>query len=310
MECSSHAIVQNRIAGVPFRLCVFTNLSHDHLDYHQTYQNYIAAKKMLFDRLSDQAIALSNLDDNKAAYLLQNTKARKVFYALQRPADFEAKVLENHWEGLLIEIGKEQIHTRLSGRLNAHNLLAAYASGVVLGEDPQQVREALSACSGAKGRFEVQSHKHPVPFLSVIDYAHTPDALEKTLQTIGELTTKEHIICVFGCGGNRDKTKRAPMLAVACTYSGRVIVTSDNPRSEPLQAIFADMRQGNPTRGVEWIADRKRAIEWAIATATKGDVVLIAGKGHETYQEIHGKKLPFSDEAVVADCVHSFALQN
>ncbi len=300
MECSSHAIHQHRIEGIRFAGAVFTNLTHDHLDYHQTFDAYIKAKKAFFDVLGSDAFALSNLDDQRGAVMLQNTRAKKYYYSLRTITDFKAKILENTLEGLQMEVQQHQVHFRLIGMFNAYNLLAVYAAAVLLGEPEEKVLSTLSNITGAEGRFETirSSNKN---LLGIIDYAHTPDALKNVLSTIQQLKQKnEQLITVVGCGGDRDKTKRPLMGAVACEWSDQVIFTSDNPRSEEPESILTDMESelsSAAKRKMMSISDRRNAIYTAVKLADENDIILIAGKGHEKYQEIKGEKYPFDDKA-------------
>ncbi|MFN9711055.1 MAG: UDP-N-acetylmuramoyl-L-alanyl-D-glutamate--2,6-diaminopimelate ligase [Bacteroidota bacterium] len=300
MECSSHAIHQHRIAGIRFAGAIFTNITHDHLDYHQTFDAYISAKKAFFDILSSDAFAISNLDDQRGNVMLQNTKAQKYFYSIRTITDFKAKILENSLEGLQLEINQHHVHFRLIGMFNAYNLLAVYGAAVLLGEPSEIVLSTLSNISGAEGRFDTVRSIHK-NLLGIIDYAHTPDALKNVLSTIQQLKQKnEQLITVVGCGGDRDKTKRPLMGAVACEWSDQVIFTSDNPRSEDPESILADMEQGLSSaarRKMMSIADRKNAIYTAVQLAQSNDIILIAGKGHETYQEVKGVKYPFDDKS-------------
>jgi UDP-N-acetylmuramoyl-L-alanyl-D-glutamate--2,6-diaminopimelate ligase len=300
MECSSHAIHQHRIAGIHFTGAVFTNITHDHLDYHQTFDAYIKAKKAFFDLLFSDAFALSNLDDQRGGVMLQNTKAKKYYYSLRTITDFKAKILENSLEGLQLDIHQHQVHFRLIGMFNAYNLLAVYAAAVLLGETPEIVLSALSNITGAEGRFEtVRSIRKNL--LGIIDYAHTPDALKNVLSTIRQLKQKdEQVITVVGCGGDRDKTKRPIMGEVACEWSDQVIFTSDNPRSEDPEVILADIQKDLTSaarRKMIMISDRREAIHTAVRLASSNDIILVAGKGHEKYQEIKGVKYPFDDKA-------------
>ncbi|TXC78878.1 UDP-N-acetylmuramoyl-L-alanyl-D-glutamate--2,6-diaminopimelate ligase [Luteibaculum oceani] len=301
MEVSSHAVDQNRVAGITFTGGIFTNISHDHLDYHKTFSNYIAAKKAFFDMLPADAFAISNLDDANGTVMLQNTKARKRYYAVKRPCDYKVKVIENLLTGLQLEINHQEIHCRLIGKFNAYNIAAIYAAALELGQDSLQVLTAISLLGPVAGRF--QYIKTPGGITVIIDYAHTPDALENVLKTLNDTRTKtEKIITVIGCGGDRDKTKRPEMAKVATELSDRVVFTSDNPRTENPTAILNDMKAGvEPQHFMKYtvIEDRAEAIKQAIQEANKEDVVLVAGKGHETYQEINGVKHPFDDAEVV-----------
>lgn len=297
MEASSHAIVQKRIAGLQFAGAVFTNISHDHLDYHKTFENYINAKKKLFDALNTTAFALANVDDKRGLVMLQNTKAVKKTFALRTHADFNAKVLSNTLHGLEIEINNKPVWFQLNGRFNAYNILAVYATAYMLGEDKDKVLTVLSALKPAKGRFEKIISKKGI--VGIVDYAHTPDALQNVLETIKEIRTRnEKLITIVGCGGNRDKEKRPLMGKVATNYSDLVILTSDNPRDEEPEAIINDMKKGvEPLdfKKVFTIPERSEAIQEACSKAGKGDIILIAGKGHENYQEVKGKRHHFDD---------------
>lgn len=303
MEVSSHAVHQHRIAGIDFDGGIFTNITHDHLDYHGTFDEYIRVKKTFFDNLGKSAFALTNVDDKRGMVMLQNTKAEKKTYSLRVPSDFKGKVLENDLDGLQMNINKTDVHFRLSGLFNAYNLLAVFGAAELMGEDKMQVLSLLSNMKGAAGRFETyRSLKERV--LGIIDYAHTPDALLNVLATIKQFGTPGQIITVVGCGGNRDKTKRPVMAQVACEHSSKVILTSDNPRDEDPEEILNDMESGLTfahKRKVLRISDRKEAIKTACTLAGEGDVVLVAGKGHETYQEIKGVKHHFDDKEVLLE---------
>jgi UDP-N-acetylmuramoyl-L-alanyl-D-glutamate--2,6-diaminopimelate ligase len=304
MECSSHAIHQHRIAGIEFRGAIFTNITHDHLDYHQTFDAYIKAKKSFFDTLSSDAFALSNMDDQRGEVMLQNTKARKYYYSLRSITDFKGKILVNSLEGLLMDIQHREVHFRLIGSFNAYNLLAVYATAVLAGEQAEEVLRELSSITGAEGRFDtIRSMSNNV--LGIIDYAHTPDALKNVLATIHQLKQKnEQLITVVGCGGDRDKTKRPLMGAAACEWSDQVIFTSDNPRSEDPEIILQEMASeltSAAKRKTMTISDRRKAIEAAVGLAGMNDIILVAGKGHEKYQEIKGVKYPFDDKAMLLE---------
>jgi len=299
MEVSSHAIDQKRIAGIHFEGAVFSNITHDHLDYHKTFKNYIYTKKRFFDDLPKTAFALTNLDDKRGAVMLQNTKAKTYRYALKQMADFKAKIIENVLTGLVMDLDNEEFFARLVGGFNAYNLLAVYATARLLGADKLEVLTVMSNLESPEGRFDyIKNEARKI--VGVVDYAHTPDALEKVLQTIDKLRTgNEQIITVVGCGGDRDKTKRPLMAKVACSYSQQTILTSDNPRTEEPEAILLDMQQGVPPYAVQktlTIANRKEAIRTACRLAKAGDIILVAGKGHEKYQEIKGIKHPFDDK--------------
>ena len=305
MEVSSHAIHQHRIAGLHFAGGIFSNITHDHLDYHKTFDEYIRVKKQFFDDLSSTAFALSNADDKRGAVMLQNTRAKKYLYSLKTIADFKGKIIENSLLGLLISINDIEVHFRLIGAFNAYNLLAVYGAAVCLGEDKLQVLQVLSSLTGAEGRFDfMTSAKEKI--IGIVDYAHTPDALLNVLATIKNLKAggEENIITVVGCGGDRDKTKRPVMAEVACEYSDKIIFTSDNPRSEDPALIIKDMEQGVPViarKKYISIVDRREAIKTAVNLAKQQDIVLVAGKGHEKYQEIKGVKYDFDDKQVLKE---------
>ncbi len=304
MEVSSHAIHQRRTAGLQFAGALFSNITHDHLDYHKTFDEYIKAKKAFFDALPSSAFAITNIDDKRGAVMLQNTVAKKLSYSLRTMADFKGKILDNGLSGLMMTINDQEVHFRLIGEFNAYNLVAVYGAAVSLGENKQDVLQCLSNTTGAEGRFDYSiSPKEKV--IAIVDYAHTPDALINVLATIKKLRQgNEQVITVVGCGGDRDKTKRPIMGEVACEHSDKVIFTSDNPRSEDPQQILADMEEGLPVsarRKYVSIVDRKQAIKTAISMAQAEDIVLIAGKGHEKYQEINGVKHHFDDKEVVQE---------
>lgn len=304
METSSHAIHQHRIAGLKYAGGLFSNITHDHLDYHKTFDEYIRVKKSFFDGLSSDAFAISNADDKRGPVMLQNTQAHKYYYSLRTMAEFKGKILENGLTGLVMTINDQEVHFRLIGEFNAYNLLAVYGAAICLGEDKFEVLRVLSELSGAEGRFDyIISIKDKV--IGIVDYAHTPDALLNVLVTIKGLRKgHEQVITVVGCGGDRDKTKRPVMGEVACEHSDRVIFTSDNPRSEDPEQILRDMEVGLNTaakRKFIAIVDRKEAIKTAVNLAGPDDIVLIAGKGHEKYQEIKGVKHPFDDKQVLTE---------
>ncbi len=305
MEVSSHAIVQRRIAGLQFSGGIFSNITHDHLDFHQTFANYLKAKKMFFDTLPSSAFALVNADDKNGSVMLQNTLARKKTYSLTVMADFRAKVLENTFAGLLLSVEQQEVWFKMIGAFNAYNLLAVYAAAMLLEQDSTKVLASLSTLSGAEGRFECIAGPHQV--MGIVDYAHTPDALQNVLQTIHAVRNGiEQVITVIGCGGDRDKTKRPLMAQVACDWSDKVIFTTDNPRSEEVEQILKDMDAGvmpQNKRKVLVIADRKEAIKTACHLAKAGDIILVAGKGHEKYQEIKGVKSPFDDKGVLTNAL-------
>ena len=304
MEASSHAIQQHRITGLQFAGGLFSNITHDHLDYHKTFDEYIRVKKAFFDSLPSSAFAISNADDKRGTVMLQNTNAKKYFYSLKTLAEFKGKIIENNLTGLVMDINGQEVHFRLIGEFNAYNLLAVYGAAVCLNEDKHEVLRNLSVLTGAEGRFDyLMSAKDKL--IAIVDYAHTPDALLNVLATIKKLKKGfEQVITVVGCGGDRDKTKRPVMGEVACEHSDKVIFTSDNPRSEDPLQIIRDMEEGLQTaarRKYISIPDRKEAIKTAISLAKPEDIVLIAGKGHEKYQEIKGVKYDFDDKNVVKE---------
>jgi len=297
MEVSSHAIHQHRIAGVDFTGAVFTNITHDHLDYHKTFDEYIKAKKMFFDSLSDKAFALVNKDDKNGLIMLQNCSATKRTYGLKSMADFSCKVLESDFSGMLLNMDNNEVWTKLIGGFNAYNLLSIYATAILLNQDKLDVLTAISNLVSVEGRFQYIKSVENVA--AIVDYAHTPDALKNVLETIKEIRTgNEKVITVVGCGGDRDKAKRPIMAKIACNFSDKVILTSDNPRSENPEQIIAEMRLGvEPQffKKVLAITNREEAIKTACALAEANDIILVAGKGHEKYQEINGEKFPFDD---------------
>lgn len=304
MEVSSHAVHQKRIAGLEFAGGLFSNITHDHLDYHKTFDEYIKAKKGFFDALGSNAFAITNIDDKRGSVMLQNTAAHKYTYSLKSVADFKGKILENSLTGLVMTVNEQEVHFRLIGEFNAYNLLAVYGAAICLGEDKSHVLQCLSNTTGAEGRFDyIVSAKEKV--IGIVDYAHTPDALLNVLTTIKKLRQgHEQVITVVGCGGDRDKTKRPIMGEVACEHSDRVIFTSDNPRSEDPVKILEDMEatlNSAAKRKFLSIADRKQAIKTAVDMARPEDIVLIAGKGHEKYQEINGVKHHFDDKEVLKE---------
>jgi UDP-N-acetylmuramoyl-L-alanyl-D-glutamate--2,6-diaminopimelate ligase len=298
MEVSSHAADQDRIAGLDFDGAVFTNITHDHLDYHGTFQNYIYAKKKFFDQLPAHAFALVNSDDKRAMVMLQNTNAKKYSFSLKSMSDFKAKILENSMDGLLLEIDGKELHSRLVGDFNAYNLLAVYGTALLLGEEKEELLKYVSNLTAAEGRFDYVRN-NTTEISGIVDYAHTPDALEKVLLTLQKLRENGRVITVVGCGGDRDKTKRPLMAKIACNYSEMALFTSDNPRTESAEVILAEMESGIPANAkskVLIIPDRRQAIKAACRLAQRGDIVLVAGKGHEKYQEINGVKNPFDDK--------------
>ena len=305
MECSSHAIHQHRIAGLRFVGALFSNITHDHLDYHGTFDAYIRVKKSWFDGLSESAFAITNVDDKRGAVMLQNTTAKKYSYSLRTMADFKGRILDNGLQGLHMMINDTEVFFRLIGEFNAYNLLAVYGAAICLGETKEDVLLQLSQLTGAEGRFDYQVSKTD-RIIGIVDYAHTPDALLNVLATIKKLRQEQvRIITVVGCGGDRDKTKRPIMAEVACEHSEQVILTSDNPRTEDPALILQDMAAGVPItarKKVLTVQDRREAIKTAVTLAQPGDILLIAGKGHEKYQEIQGVKHPFDDKAELEAC--------
>ncbi|MEQ8581272.1 MAG: UDP-N-acetylmuramoyl-L-alanyl-D-glutamate--2,6-diaminopimelate ligase [Marinoscillum sp.] len=306
MEVSSHALVQHRTSGLQFAGGIFTNISHDHLDYHETFEAYIKAKKMLFDKLPKEAFALVNADDKRGMVMLQNTRAEKNTYSLKSMADFRAKILHNTLQGLELDVDGISAWFKLIGDFNAYNLLAVYAAGVLLDEEKEEVLTALSQIDGARGRFE--QVYNPNNILAIVDYAHTPDALDNVLRTIDKLRTRqETVITVVGCGGNRDKAKRPEMARIAAEFSNKVILTSDNPRDEDPAVILEEMMKGVPKvaqKNTMIIQDRKEAIRTACNLAGKMDIILVAGKGHETYQEIKGVRNHFDDKEILNEMLN------
>ena len=307
MEVSSHALVQNRVAGIHFTGGVFTNISHDHLDYHKTFDEYIAAKKLLFDGLSSESFALTNTDDKRGAVMLQNTKAEKHRMAIKSMADFKVRMVHNTLQGLELNFDGVDVWFKLIGKFNAYNLLTVYAVALLLEEEKESVLSGLSMTRGASGRFQKVENDSNV--LAIVDYAHTPDALENVLETIGDLRTKnELLVTVVGCGGDRDKSKRPKMAQIATSLSDKVILTSDNPRTEDPKAILEDMRAGIPKskeRNVMVIEDRKEAIRTACNLINENDILLVAGKGHETYQEVNGVRHHFDDREILNELLNT-----
>lgn len=302
MEVSSHAIHQERIHGLKFEGAIFTNISLDHLDYHKTMDEYIRVKKQFFDNLHFESFALSNIDDKRGRVMLQNTKAKQKTYSLTSLADFKAKLIDNSFDGLLLNVDGYEVHFRMVGKFNAYNLLAVYAAASLLGESKLEVLRILSNLSGASGRFETVKSK-TTKVTAIVDYAHTPDALQNVLSTINEVRNgNEKLITVIGCGGDRDKSKRPLMAEIASRLSTNVILTSDNPRSENPDSILAEMNAGVPAskrKSTITIPDRMQAIKTACALAENSDIILVAGKGHEKYQETAGVKVEFDDKKIL-----------
>ncbi len=303
MECSSHAIHQYRITGLNFTGGIFSNITHDHLDYHKTFDEYIRVKKSFFDNLSSDAFGLSNLDEKRGTVMLQNSPAKKYYYSLKTLADFKGKILENVLTGLVMQVNDKEVHFRLIGEFNAYNLLAVYGASICLGEDSEKVLLILSSLTGAEGRFDYIISKEKI--IGIVDYAHTPDALQNVLSTIKKLRKgDEQVITVVGCGGDRDKTKRPVMAQIATEFSNRAIFTSDNPRSENPDEILKDMQAGLNSAGKRKsvsITDRREAIKTAVSYANSDDIILLAGKGHEKYQIIKNESLHFDDKEVLKE---------
>lgn len=303
MEVSSHGIHQNRLAGLTFKIGAFTNITHDHLDYHQTFSNYIAAKKKFFDELPKTAIAITNMDDKNGLIMLQNTNAKKVTYSLKSNSEYKGKIIENRLDGMLLQFNNQEFWTVLAGKFNAYNELLAYTIASELGFDSLDIVTALSKLQRVKGRFEtyVSDDKKYI----IVDYAHTPDALQNILEAINQSRTRnEKLITVFGCGGHRDKEKRPKMGNIATRLSDLAIITSDNPRDENPDEIIQEIEKGiepQNTNKYLSITDRKQAIRTAIKMAAPKDIILIAGKGHENYQEINGKHFPFDDMKIAKE---------
>jgi UDP-N-acetylmuramoyl-L-alanyl-D-glutamate--2,6-diaminopimelate ligase len=297
MEVSSHAIDQHRIGALTFTGAIFSNLTHDHLDYHKTFEKYLKAKKTFFDELPSNAFALTNIDDKNGNVMLQNTKAYKKTYGLKSMADYKARILENQFEGLLLQIDGEEVWFKMVGTFNAYNLLAVYSAAMLLEQDKTKILTSLSKLTGARGRFDYIVA--PNKIIGIVDYAHSPDAVQNILSTVHDIRkNNEKVITVIGCGGDRDKTKRPLMAKAACEWSDKVILTSDNPRTEDPAQIIRDMEEGvDPAfkRHTLSIVDRREAIKTACMLARPGDIVVVAGKGHEKYQEINGVRSHFDD---------------
>jgi UDP-N-acetylmuramoyl-L-alanyl-D-glutamate--2,6-diaminopimelate ligase len=302
MEVSSHAVVQHRIAGLEFIGGVFTNITHEHLDYHKTFSEYIKAKRAFFNLLGKNSFALSNRDDKNGEVMLQETIATKQYYALKTHADFKSKIIESDFTGLNLKLDGQEFWSPLIGHFNAYNLTAVYSTGLLLGEGKIELLTALSTLKTVVGRFQ---YINLFDVAGIVDYAHSPDALENVLKTIKDIRSgNEQVITVVGCGGDRDRTKRPMMAAIACKYSDRVILTSDNPRTEEPNSIIEEMKVGVDAasrRKVLAITDRKEAIRTAVSFAQKSDILLVAGKGHETYQEINGIRNHFDDVEVLTE---------
>lgn len=307
MEVSSHGIHQKRTEGLVFEGAIFTNLSHDHLDYHKTFAEYRDTKKLLFDDLPKSAFALINIDDKNGSVMLQNTRARKNTYALKTYADYRAQILENQFDGQLLKINESELWSKLIGDFNAYNMLAIYATADLLGLEKMEILRLLSELENVDGRFQYYISKEKIT--AIVDYAHTPDALKNVLNTINSLRTgNENVITVVGCGGDRDKSKRPVMGHIASEMSNKVIFTSDNPRTESPTTIIDEMEKGvepQNTRKVLSIENREQAIKTACQLADPADIILVAGKGHETYQETNGKRTDFDDFKIVKEILNS-----
>ncbi|MGL4598173.1 MAG: UDP-N-acetylmuramoyl-L-alanyl-D-glutamate--2,6-diaminopimelate ligase, partial [Bacteroidia bacterium] len=307
MEVSSHAVVQQRIAGVEFAGGIFTNITHDHLDYHKTFDAYIKAKKGFFDQLPSDAFALVNKDDGNSAVMVQNCRALKRSFSIHTAADYKCRVLENQFSGLLLQLDGTEVWSKLIGSFNASNLLAVYAAALLLGQDRMNVLTTLSTLGSVEGRFQYVRGENGVT--AIVDYAHTPDALVNVLKTIKDIRTgNEQVITVVGCGGDRDTAKRPVMARIACEWSNRVVLTSDNPRTEKPETILDQMQEGVDVvkrRTTLTITDRREAIRTAVSLANPGDIILVAGKGHEKYQEVNGVKHPFDDLEVLTETLNN-----
>jgi UDP-N-acetylmuramoyl-L-alanyl-D-glutamate--2,6-diaminopimelate ligase len=309
MEVSSHAIVQERIAGLNFRGGIFTNITHDHLDYHKTFKEYLQAKKSFFDGLPPDSFALINSDDRNGKVMIQNTRAIKKFYGIKSMADFKARIIESHFDGMLLNLDQVEFWSKLIGEFNAYNLLSVYACARLLNQPKDEILKILSTLNVIEGRFEYLKSNNGV--IAIVDYAHTPDAVLNVVKAINQIRTgNEQLITVIGAGGDRDRTKRPKMAKIAVENSNKTILTSDNPRNENPENIINDMYRGvenSHKKNVSIIVDRKEAIKTACMIANSGDIILVAGKGHETYQEIKGKRYHFNDKEIIAE---QFMLNN
>ncbi len=302
MEVSSIGVEQDRIAGLKFKVGIFSNLTHDHLDYHKTFAEYLRCKKLFFDNLPADAYAVTNIDDRNGMVMMQNTKARIVTYSCRKIADHTCRIIEQSFEGMLLRIDGRESWSSLIGMHNAYNILAIYTTAIVLGADPQEALVALSSLRPAPGRLE--NLRGPKDISVIIDYAHTPDALENVLKTLREIAPDHELICLFGCGGDRDRTKRPEMAAIAQKFADRIVVTSDNSRSEKTSDIMADIKAGMDISGRArslFIEDREEAIRTAVMIANQGATILLAGKGHETYQIVGNEKRHFDEKEIVTE---------
>ena len=302
MEVSSIGVEQERVAGLDFKVGIFSNLTHDHLDYHKTFAEYLRCKKLFFDTLPASATAITNVDDRNGEVMVQNTKARIITYSCRSMADHTCRIIEESFDGMLLRIDGNEVWTRLIGQHNAYNLLAIYSTAMAVGASPEETLVALSRLMPAPGRLE--SVRGPKDLSVVFDYAHTPDALENVLKTLRDISPSKQLICVFGCGGDRDRTKRPEMAKVAEQYADRIFVTSDNSRSERTEDIMEDIKAGFSPMGMAkamFISDRKEAIRTAIMLAPEGAAVLLAGKGHETYQIIGSEHRHFDEREIVSE---------
>lgn len=308
MEVSSIGVEQERIAGLEYKVGIFSNLTHDHLDYHKTFAEYLRCKKLFFDRLPATAVAITNIDDKNGEVMVQNTAAKVMTYSCKKMADFSCRIIEKSFEGMLLRIDGTEAWTRLIGEHNAYNVLAIYATAIALGADKTETLVAISKLQSAPGRLE--NYIGPRGISVIIDYAHTPDAMENVLRTLREIAPQRQLVCLFGCGGDRDKTKRPEMAAVAEKFSDRVFVTSDNVRTEKAEDIMEDIRKGFTVKGLSkalFIQDRKEAIRTAVMTSQDGATILLAGKGHETYQIIGKEKLHFDEREIINEIFNTIA---
>lgn len=303
MEVSSHSLEQGRVAGLKFKGAIFTNLTHDHLDYHKTYAEYIRCKKLLFDSLGKGSFALTNADDKNGDIMVQNTKADIYRYSSRTLVDFNVKIIEKSLEGSLLNINGKEVWSRFIGAHNAHNIVAVYGTAILLGADSDEVLKGISALKSVSGRLEYI--KGGKDLTAVVDYAHTPDALENVLSTLKDISCGNDLVAVFGCGGNRDKTKRPEMAAIGAQYADKIIITSDNPRYEDPEEIIKEMKAGLDIKGKAkslFITDRREAIRTALMMARQGSIILVAGKGHEDYQIVKGIKSHFDDKEIINEC--------